>query len=129
MVLAVVAALALTGCGASPLTGAVKASTHNCADIFATAMVSRTPVKGVWNCLGPDIQAQFRAVGIEGDAGVAQMAAKDPAYSRSKFLGRLSDGAYVYALSGSAGASVLLLWLDGSGRITDIQSGGRSQQR
>jgi hypothetical protein len=117
----------LAGCSSPAAFGAVKGASHNCADLFASAMASRSQVKGSWDCLAPGIQDQFTSVGLEGDSGIAQLAAKDPVYSKENFMGRLSDGGYVYSLSGSAGASVLLVWLDRSGRITDIQSGGRGQ--
>lgn len=120
--------LVLTACAAhvpgSPV-GAVQGASHNCADLFATAMASRGAVKGAWECLAPTVQDQFRAVGLEGDTGVSQLAAKDPVYDRQQYLGRLADGGYVYSLSSGSNASVLLLWLDGAGRVSDIQSGGR----
>ena len=124
------AALLLTGCGGLSLPGApgggVRAATSSCADLFATAMASRQAVRGSWACLSPSIQDQFRTIGLDGDAGVAKLASKEPVYDREKYLGRLDDGAYVYSLSGSTGASVLLVWLDHAGKVTDVRSGGRS---
>ena len=125
LILASAAALALMGCSARAPFGAVQGGSRNCADLFASAMVSKAAVGGSWDCLSPSIQDQFRAVGLDGDSGVAQLAARDPVYAREQFMGRLSDGGYVYGMSGAVGASVLLLWLDRAGRISDIQSGGR----
>jgi hypothetical protein len=119
-------ALALMACSARGPLGEVQGASRNCADLFASAMVSKTAVRGSWDCLAPTIQDQFRSVGLDGDSGVAQLAAKDPVYSREQFMGRLSDGGYVYGMSGASGASVLLVWLDQAGRISDIQSGGRA---
>lgn len=124
------AALALAGCAAPGLPGAphggVQGQTATCADVFASAMASRAAVRGSWACLSPAIQDQFRTLGLNGDAGVAQLASKQPVYTREKYLGRLDDGAYVYSLSGQSGASVLLVWLDPAGKVVDVRSGGRS---
>jgi hypothetical protein len=118
------------GCGGVALPGAphgaVAGASGNCADLFASAMATREAVKGSWGCLSPAIQDQFRTVGLDGDAGVAKLAAKDPVYTHDKYLGRLEDGAYVYSLSGQAGASVLLVWLDQAGKVADVRTGGRS---
>lgn len=124
------AALPLTACaaGGNPF-GAVRAASKNCADVFATAMASKDAVKGSWDCLSPDIQDQFRAVGLQGDSGIQQLAQKDPVYNKEQFMGRLSDGGYVYGLSGGSSASVLLVWLDKSGRISDLQTGGHGQHQ
>lgn len=89
-------------------------------------MASRQPVRGSWVCLDSSIQAQFRSAGLDGDEGIAKLAAKDPVYSRQKFLGRLDDGAYVYSLGGNAGSSVLLVWLNQGGKVVDVRTGGRS---
>ncbi len=121
------ATAALTACSA-PLqgrVGSVSAARMNCADLFASAMASQVRVAGAWTCLSPNIQAQFRALGLDGDEGVEQLASKDPVFTREQFLGRLADGGYVYSLSGRGGASVLIVWLDGQGRVTDLQTGGR----
>jgi hypothetical protein len=125
----VVAALAMlvAGCSAPGAPkGAVGGSSSNCADLFANAMASRQPVRGSWVCLDSSIQAQFRSAGLDGDEGIAKLAAKDPVYSRQKFLGRLDDGAYVYSLGGNAGSSVLLVWLNQGGKVVDVRTGGRS---
>ena len=123
------AALLLAGCAGPGLPGSphgsVQAASSSCADLFATAMASRQAVKGSWGCLSPSVQDQFRTVGLDGDDGIAKLAAKDPVYTREKYLGRLDDGAYVYSLAGQAGASVLLVWLDQSGKVADVRTGGR----
>lgn len=120
--------LALAGCAVPGpgLHGGVGGATANCADVFASAMASRHAVKGSWGCLTPSIQDQFRAAGLDGDDGLARLASRAPVYSRSKFLGRLEDGGYVYSLGGDAGSSVLLVWLDGGGRVADVRTGGRA---
>ena len=126
--LVVVAVLAVTAC-ASPLParmGEVSAAQMNCADLFASAMASQVRVAGTWSCLSPNIQGQFRAMGLDGDDGVAQLASREPVFTQKKFLGRLSDGGYVYSLSGKSGASVLIVWLDGQGHVADIQTGGHA---
>lgn len=125
-----VAAMAFTAACAAHVPparpmGAVSAASMNCADLFAAAMASQTLVRGTWSCLSTHIQQQFAAVGLDGDAGVAQLASKDPIFNQEKFMGRLSDGGYVYGLSGRAGASVLVVWLDRDGHVTDLQTGGR----
>lgn len=128
--LAVLALALLTGCSA-PLAGrvggvgGVSATQMNCADLFASAMASQSRVTGTWACLSPGIQAQFQAIGLDGDDGVAQLASKDPVFNKARFLGRLSDGGYVYSLSGQSGASVLIVWLDAEGHVADLQTGGR----
>jgi hypothetical protein len=127
-----VAALAFTaGCAAPAPTsaarpmGAVSAASANCADLFAAAMASQKLVKGTWSCLSTRIQQQLAAIGLDGDAGVAQLASREPIYTQQKFMGRLSDGGFVYALSGRAAASVLIVWLDADGHVADLQTGGR----
>ena len=97
----------------------------NCADLFASAMATQSQVAGTWACLSPNIQAQFRAIGLDGDPGVAQLANKDPLFTKEQFMGRLADGGYVYSLSGKGGASVLIVWLDKQGHVVDLQTGGR----
>ncbi len=90
-------------------------------------MASKSEVKGDWNCLAPRVQGQFQTVGLTGDAGIAKLAARDPVYTREHYLGRLDDGGYVYSLAGASHASaVLLVWLDGGGKIAEVQTGGRS---
>lgn len=128
--LAAAALLPLTACAAdgNPF-GAVRGSSKNCAELFANAMASKSAVKGSWDCLSPDIQDQFKAVGLQGDAGIEQLAQKEPVYSKEQFMGRLADGGYVYGLSGDSASSVLLVWLDKSGRVADIQTGGRGQHQ
>lgn len=120
--------LALAGCASLPGAphGGVQGRSGNCADLFATAMTSRNAVSGSWACLSPSIQDEFRTLGLDGDGGVAKLAAKAPVYTREKYLGRLDDGAYVYSLGGDAGSSVLLVWLDQTGKIADVRTGGRS---
>jgi hypothetical protein len=123
----VIAVLLVTACSA-PLQGrlgSVSASQLNCADLFASAMVTQSRVAGTWACLSPGIQAQFQDIGLNGDDGVAQLAGKDPIFTQKRFLGRLADGGYVYSLSGKGSASVLIVWLDGQGHVADLQTGGR----
>ena len=123
-----VAVAFLAGCaapGARIPTGGVSASHMNCADLFASAMATQVQVTGTWACLSPNIQAQFHAIGLDGDPGVAQLASKDPLFTKERFLGRLADGGYVYSLSGKGGASVLIVWLDKEGHVADLQTGGR----
>lgn len=126
---AAITALAATGCSAPALPGAphggISGRASNCADVMASAMASQRPVRGSWDCLNPALQEQFKSAGLNGDQAVASIAAKDPIYTREKFLGRLDDGGYVYALTGSAGSSVLLVWLDRGGKVVDVRSGGR----
>lgn len=127
------AAVAAVGCSTGALPGAphggVSGRGSNCADVLASAMSSRQPVRGSWNCLTPALQEQFKSAGMEGDQALAAVAAKEPVYTREKFLGRLDDGAYVYGLAGQAGSSVLLVWLDGGGKVVDVRSGGRASGR
>ena len=127
---AAAAVLVASGCApdGNPF-GSVRGSSKNCADLFASAMATKGTVKGAWDCLSPDIQDQFKAVGLEGDSGIQQLAQKDPIYTKEQFMGRLADGGYVYGLSGATGSSVLLVWLDKSGHIADLQTGGRGQQQ
>ena len=118
------------GCAAHPVsrpTGAVSSASMNCADLFAAAMASQKQVGGTWGCLSAPLRQQFAAVGLEGDAGVSQLASKEPVFTEEKFMGRLTDGGYVYALSGQTGASVLIVWLDAEGHVADLQTGGRQQ--
>ena len=122
-----IAAVLVTACSA-PLAGrlgSVNATQANCADLFASAMASQSRVAGTWACLSPGVQAQFQDIGLNGDDGVAQLASKDPVFTKEQFLGRLSDGGYVYSLSGKGAASVLIVWLDGRGHVADLQTGGR----
>ncbi len=120
-------AVVVAGCAAPGAPkGSVGGASSNCADLFANAMASRQAVKGSWGCLDSAIQAQFHSAGLDGDEGIAKLAAKDPVYTRQKFLGRLDDGAYVYSLGGNAGSSVLLIWLDQGGKVADVRTGGRT---
>ena len=123
------AAIALgAGCAAHPVArpaAAVSSASMNCADLFAAAMASQKQVGGAWGCLSSPLRQQFAAVGLEGDAGVSQLASKEPVFTDEKFMGRIADGGYVYALSGPAGASVLIVWLDAEGHVADLQTGGR----
>jgi hypothetical protein len=126
--LVLVAVALLAGCaapGARIQMGGVSAAQMNCADLFASAMATPGQVNGTWACLSPNVQAQFRAIGLDGDPGVAQLASKDPLFTKEQFMGRLTDGGYVYSLSGKAGASVLIVWLDQQGHVVDLQTGGR----
>lgn len=120
-------AVAAGGCAAPGAPkGSVGGASANCADIFASAMASRQPVKGSWGCLDSAIQAQFHTAGLDGDDGIAKLAAKEPVYTKQKFLGRLDDGGYVYSLGGNSGSSVLLIWLDQGGKVADVRTGGRT---
>lgn len=124
-------AVAAAACSAPALPGsprgAVKAQGGNCADLFATAMVTAKAVSGSWECLSSPVQEQFRSAGLEGDGGIAELAAQDPVYSREKYLGRLEDGAYVYSLAGGGSASVLVVWLDREGRVSDVRNDARDR--
>jgi hypothetical protein len=118
----------VAGCAAHPVpmpTGKVSSASMNCADLFAAAMASQKQVGGTWGCLSSRMRQQFADVGLDGDAGVAQLASREPVFTQQKFMGRLSDGGYVYALSGPAGASVLIVWLDAEGHVADLQTGAR----
>ncbi len=125
---ALLAAALAAACSAPALPGgAARAQTANCADVFATAMASPKAVHGSWDCLSIAVQQQFKEAGLEGDAGIADLAAQDPVYSREKFLGRLEDGAYVYSLGGGGSASVLVVWLDSQGKVADVRNDARDR--
>ncbi len=124
---ALAATFLLTGC--SPVLSGVTAPTgQRCADVYAAAMSSRQPVRGAWSCLTPTLQGRAREGGYTGDSGMAQIAAIPPVYDRHHYLGRLADGGFVYALSGRSGASALMIWLDGDGRIASLKFSARPQQ-
>jgi hypothetical protein len=91
---------------------------HHCADLISQAQVQLAPVRGVWNCLEPRVQARYRGTGDE--AVVASGFFLAPA----TLIG--CDGAVcVYSLPLEATTAALAgtpettmtVWLDGAGLV------------
>lgn len=89
----VVVALALMACAPPiPTTGP-----SACAETYARALSSSTPVLGAVACLDASEQATWRTVGVKTDSDFTQVSAS-LGMTSEKYVGRLSDGAYLYEL-------------------------------
>jgi len=102
---------------ASPNADAV--ADHHCADLLAQSEVQLAPVKGVWNCLEPAVQATFNGTG---DRAVA---ASSGYFLAPVTLIGCDEHVCVYSLpleattAATSGTSetTLTVWLDGAGLV------------
>lgn len=117
-------ALALSTACANPFAKS-GATSHACADTVAKAIASPQPVKGLWNCLSPDLQNSINAYGqANGDATFA-----DPQLAQAQiqlnFVGQQGDlVAYHIMLtppnSGTHLSYALVIWQDSKGLVTNF---------
>lgn len=69
-----------------------------CADLVAAQMATDQVVKGVYNCLSPDVQTQLNMYGEGDDANVAAMLSTGSKGS-VQYLTQSPDGGYVYIVT------------------------------
>ena len=102
---------------ASPNTDAV--ADHHCADLFAQTEVQLAPVKGVWNCLEPAVQATFNGTGdraVAGSAGYFLAPVTLIGCDQHVCVYSLPLEATTAATSGTS-ETTLTVWLDGDGLV------------